>query len=566
MGRVRAALLAIGVMIAVVAPAAPAAAAVPAPATLSATAGDSTVNLTWSRADSPEIARYVAYQWMPASKSWRQVAATPATETSATITGLTNGTLYYFVVLARTSNAQSPASPRASARPMPLEPTTDDPDGPTVQHCGSLAKDEVWRGSHVLSCTTTIPDGIKLSIGPGTVVAAQPGQSLVVAGTLHVAGTSDAPVDLTTTRAMLTEHGDGAAPAKGAWRGVTVDGTGAVVHLDGVRLEYGTNCLAVVRAAEVRVSGRVANCVNGVSSGTYVGARNVDWGSPSGPAPFGSGASITSLTVGAVPWRGYVDPAVPRDVAPQPQPFDSRCVDLVMYGVRGAGEQPRPADGAEDATYSTDREGFGGLTWGASYWQWSKVANARPGTTVRVVAIRYPAFPVPSRSSDWPRFVRGMLTGAVRLRQVIDDELGRCPNTQVTIAGVSQGAIVAHLYLNGVAGSVPFDHIAAVTLIGDPTRPGSSPETTWTAAGAAAPSSVSESSGIWSGFVGATAVPGGIADRALSWCREDDLICTARPGATLAGHARYSIEDTKAVGTWMAEKALPRLPQRRPAR
>jgi len=206
MGRVCAALLAVVVMIAVVATDAPASAAVPAPATLSAIGGDSTVNLTWSRVDVPDLASYAAYKWMAATKSWGKVATTPATQTSATITGLTNGTMYYFVVLARTSNAQSPASPIASARPMPVEPTTDDPDGPTVQHCGTLTRDEVWRGSHVLACTTIVPAGTTLTIGPGTVVAAQPSQGLSVAGTLQVSGTSDAPVDLTTTRAMLTEY------------------------------------------------------------------------------------------------------------------------------------------------------------------------------------------------------------------------------------------------------------------------------------------------------------------------------------------------------------------------
>jgi hypothetical protein len=271
------------------------------------------------------------------------------------------------------------------------------------------------------------------------------------------------------------------------------------------------------------------------------------------------------VTVAAVPWSGYVDPAAPTDVTPQPARSDPRCVDLVMYGVRGSGAPPRPAEGAEDATYANDSEGFGGLTWGASYSLWVKVAEARPGTTVRVVAIRYPALVPPSKHSDWPRFFRAMLTGVVRLQQVIDDELTRCPETQVTIAGLSQGAIVVHLYLNGVAGSVPFDHVAAATLIGDPTRASSSPETTWTAAGSAAPSSVTESSGVWSGFVGARAIPGDIADRTLSWCRVDDVICTARRGSTLSGHMRYAGEDTKAIGAWMAAKVLPRLPERKPA-
>lgn len=425
-------------------------------------------------------------------------------------------------------------------------------------HCGTLTADAVWSGAHVLECTVTVPQGVTLTIARGAVVAGKPWQGLVVAGRLEVDGTAEAPVVLTATRDQLREFSDGHPPGPAAWLGVRVDDIGAVAHLDGVELRYGYDCLRVDRGHDVRLSGRVLDCAHGVvSHDISVRAAGVDWGSPTGPAPFGSGSSITNLTIAAVPWRGYVAPDLPATVTPQPAPADLRCVDLVSYGVRGAGEQPQPSGGAEE-TYASDTDGFGTIPWGASAYQRQAVIAARP-TTTKAIALRYSADKFSGAQIDLNQHLRDMLDGVFRLKQVIDDELARCPASQVSLAGMSMGAMVVRLYLSGVAGSVPTDHIAAVAMVGDPSRPGHPTEVTWTAGGVHSPE-VDELPGTWGGLFGTAQIPESLSDRTLSLCRADDSICAPGPGATLTGHRQYTADDVRAVGIWMADRALTRLP------
>jgi hypothetical protein len=405
----------------------------------------------------------------------------------------------------------------------------------------------------------TVPQGVTLTIKPGAVVAGKPWQGLVVTGRLEVEGTADHPVTLTSTRDELRSFGDGHPPGAGAWLGVRVDGDGAVAHLDGVRLRYGFDCLRVDRGYDVRVSGQVAECIHGVVSyDLFVRAFDVDWGSPTGPAPFGHGSSITNLAIAAVPWRGFVPPDMPSEVTPQPAPADLRCVDLAMYGVRGAGEAPQPADGESQESYSNDAEGLGTIPYGASLAQWQAVANARP-TTVKLVALRYSALGFSGAQIDLNHHLREMLAGVVRLRQVIDDELTRCPNTQVSVVGMSLGAMVVRLYLGGLAGPVPADHIAAVAMVGDPTRASHPAELTWSDGNTQAPSSLTAISGVWAGLFTNGAIPASVSGRTISLCRADDSLCAPGPGTTLTGHARYARDDIEAVGAWMGARVLPRL-------
>ena len=418
----------------------------------------------------------------------------------------------------------------------------------------------MWTGTHVLECVVTIPEGITLTIKPGAVVAGQPWQGLVVAGRLEVEGTPDDPVTLTSTRDQLRSFGDGHPPGPGAWLGVRVDGDSAVAHLDGVRLRYGFDCLRVDRGHDVRVSGQVSECIHGVVSyDVLVRAVDVDWGSPTGPAPFGSGSSITNLAIAAVPWRGYVPPDVPSEATPQPAPADLRCVDLVMYGVRGAGEAPQPADGESEERYGNDTDGFGTIPFGASAAQWQVVAAARP-TTAKSVALRYSARDFGGAQIDLNQRLRAMLAGVIRLRQVIDDELARCPDTQVSLVGMSMGAMVVRLYLSGLAGAVPADHVAAAAMVGDPSRTSDPAEVTWSEGAREAPSALTAVSGTWAGLFGAREIPASVSDRTMSLCRVDDSICAPIPGATLTGHTRYARGDIEAVGAWMAARVLERLP------
>ncbi len=85
---------------------------VSAPATLTATAGTTQVALSWG-----SVSTATSYDVMRATASGGLYTAvtTGLTTTSYTDTGLTTGTTYYYVIIARSSTSESPNSPVASA-------------------------------------------------------------------------------------------------------------------------------------------------------------------------------------------------------------------------------------------------------------------------------------------------------------------------------------------------------------------------------------------------------------------------------------------------------------------
>ena len=89
-----------------------------APTALTAMAGDAQVSLSWtapaSNGGSPVTGYNIYHGTSPAGESGTPVQATG---TSATVTGLTNDTTYYFVVTAVNTAGQSPDSDEASAKP-----------------------------------------------------------------------------------------------------------------------------------------------------------------------------------------------------------------------------------------------------------------------------------------------------------------------------------------------------------------------------------------------------------------------------------------------------------------
>lgn len=63
--------------------------------------------------------------------------------------------------------------------------------------CGTLTGDETWTAAgspYHLTCDVVVPDGLTLTIGPGTAVLLDPGVSLYVLGTLTAVGTATDPI------------------------------------------------------------------------------------------------------------------------------------------------------------------------------------------------------------------------------------------------------------------------------------------------------------------------------------------------------------------------------------
>ena len=105
-----------------------------APTGLTATAGNTQVTLTWtapaSDGGSP-VSGYNVYQGTsPGGEAAAPVNSSLATTTSYTVTGLTNGTTYYFTVTAVSAVGQSPPSAEASAALPPIVPLSSPPTIP----------------------------------------------------------------------------------------------------------------------------------------------------------------------------------------------------------------------------------------------------------------------------------------------------------------------------------------------------------------------------------------------------------------------------------------------------
>lgn len=87
-----------------------------APTGLTAAAGDTQVDLSWSAPANSTVSSYNVYEGTsPGGESGTPVAS--STTTSATVTGLTNGVTYYFVVTAVNGAGPGPSSNEASATP-----------------------------------------------------------------------------------------------------------------------------------------------------------------------------------------------------------------------------------------------------------------------------------------------------------------------------------------------------------------------------------------------------------------------------------------------------------------
>ena len=86
--------------------------------------------LGWRCADQ----RYIVYQGTgPGGETGAPVSGSPVTTTSTTVTGLVNGTTYYFKVAAVNAAGQSPLSAEASAASLSITVSSPSPSGTATQ-------------------------------------------------------------------------------------------------------------------------------------------------------------------------------------------------------------------------------------------------------------------------------------------------------------------------------------------------------------------------------------------------------------------------------------------------
>lgn len=119
-----------------------------APTGLSGVAGDEEVSLSWTSGgdNGDPITDYVVEYKLSTSGSWSTFADGTSATTSATVTGLANGSLYNFRVSAVNGNGTSDVSSTANATPVSSAPTA--PTATSVSISGSASLGEIIAGTY----------------------------------------------------------------------------------------------------------------------------------------------------------------------------------------------------------------------------------------------------------------------------------------------------------------------------------------------------------------------------------------------------------------------------------
>ncbi|MFA5941569.1 MAG: fibronectin type III domain-containing protein [Sinimarinibacterium sp.] len=223
----------------------------PAPTNLTATAGDSQVTLNWTA--STGASSYNVYQGT--SAGGETLAATGITGTSRTVTGLTNGTTYFFKVAAVNPTGVSALSNGASATPQGA--TQGTPPAPTnltasassgqvvVQWTASTGASSyrmfmatapggedtttpVWSGSGTLGFVSGLTNGTTYYFKVAAVNASGAGP-LSSEASATPSGPPPAPTNLTATagngQVTLNWTASAGAARYGVYRGTTSGGT-----------------------------------------------------------------------------------------------------------------------------------------------------------------------------------------------------------------------------------------------------------------------------------------------------------------------------------------------------
>ena len=160
-----------------------------APTGLTARAGDAQVTLSWTAPASnggPQVTSYNVYDGTTADFK-AGILVKSSTSTGATVTGLANGTTYYFWVTAVNAVGESPASNEASAAPAANVPPAD-PGAPTglTARAGDAQVTLSWTapasngGPQVTSYN--VYDGTTADLKAGTLVKSSTSTGATVTG------------------------------------------------------------------------------------------------------------------------------------------------------------------------------------------------------------------------------------------------------------------------------------------------------------------------------------------------------------------------------------------------
>ncbi len=171
-----------------------------APTGLTATPGDSQVNLSWDGpgdSGASPVTGYNIYEGTSSGdESSTPVNSSPVTGTSYTVTGLTDGTPYYFEVTAVNADGEGPASGEASATPQGAQAITFTSSPPNPAAVGGTYTPTATGGGSENPVTFSIDSSSTAgacSISGGTVSFTGPGTCTVDANQAGGNGYTAAP-------------------------------------------------------------------------------------------------------------------------------------------------------------------------------------------------------------------------------------------------------------------------------------------------------------------------------------------------------------------------------------
>jgi hypothetical protein len=453
---------------------------------------------------------------------------------------------------------------------------------------GTVAESQTWSPTAftwtIRHTFVYVPPSVKLTLAPGLTIKSsydascdetevtsclygetyRPGASLWSEGTLDATGTASEPVTFTSINDNTIGGSTGTGePKAGEWDGIYVTAEGSA-DLEHTTLEYAATALSVAEEAEVTIHGAILHSTVGISSHAYVEATDVNWGSSSGPAPFGTGTPIEGEVL-AKPWVGYVAPPIPPE-PPYEAPSEkfANCGDYFVVGVRGSGEEPQ----GNPPVYSSNQDGFGARDYNA-YYGLKKVIEAYgvPESDFNLLGLRYRALGVEPAALINGEYEESIWEGVASLKEVLHERESECPSEPAILIGYSQGALVIHLALREMAESEPSmlsaSHIAGVMLIADPAKVSGESEPVWEAANEPAlpGSGIYKADGLWTKTDGSHQgpLPSAVTSRAISFCANHDIVCAPGFGSHIGIHTGYyQAGNLNAMGEWMAERILGR--------